>query len=163
MKINNGISEASTRKVVDALSKVLADEFILFTKTKNAHWNVEGIGFHGLHAFFESQFIQIDEIVDRIAERIRSLRHFSLPSAKDFLQHARLSETIQGDHSAVFFIRNLLSDHQSIIITLRANIDLFATEYKDYGSSDFLTSLIAEHEKMAWMLSAHLNDKLTSI
>ena len=130
MKINNGISEASTRKVVDALSKVLADEFILFTKTKNAHWNVEGIGFHGLHAFFESQFIQIDEIVDRIAERIRSLGHFSLPSAKDFLQHARLSETIQGDHSAVFFIRNLLSDHQSIIITLRANIDLFATEYK---------------------------------
>jgi len=163
MKINIGISEMSTIKVVDELSKLLADEFMLFTKTKNAHWTLEGMGFHGLHAFFEGQFIQIDEIVDRIAERIRSLGHCSLASLKDFLQHARLSETIQGDHSAVSFIRNLLSDHQSIIITLRANIDLFATEYKDYGSSDFLTSLITSHEKMAWMLSAHLSDSLTSI
>lgn len=163
MKVNIGISETSKRKVVDELSKLLADEFILFTKTKNAHWNIEGIGFHGLHVFFEGQFIQVDEIADSIAERIRDLGHFSLASLKGFLQQARLSEATQGDNSAISFIKNLLNNHQSIIITLRANIDLFATEYKDYGSSDFLTSLIAAHEKMAWMLSAHLNDNSASI
>lgn len=163
MKMNIGISEANTQIVANELSKLLADEFILFTKTKNAHWNLEGTGFHGLHVFFEDQFTQIDQIVDSIAERIRSLGHFSLASLKDFLDHSRLSEKMQGDNSANSFITNLLEDHQSIIFTLRANIDTFASEYKDYGSSDFLTSLISSHEKMAWMLRSHLKRSDESI
>ncbi|SEO10420.1 Dps family protein [Mucilaginibacter sp. OK283] len=156
MKMNIGISEANTQKVVNELSKLLADEFILFTKTKNAHWNLEGTDFHGLHVFFEEQFTQLDEIVDSIAERIRSLGHFSLASLKEFLDHTRLSEKIEGDNSGASYIKNLLEDHKSIIFTLRANIDTFASEYKDYGSSDFLTGLISAHEKMAWMLGSHL-------
>ena len=57
------------------LSKILADEFVLFTKTKNAHWNVEGIDFYDKHKFFEEQANQLNDLVDSVAERIRTLGH----------------------------------------------------------------------------------------
>jgi len=156
MKNNIGITDENKQKVVIELSKILADEFILFTKTKNAHWNLEGIGFHGLHLFFEAQFMQLDEMIDSIAERIRSLDHYSPGSLKNFLELTRLSEHSRTSNSGVDYIANILEDHRSIIMTLRENIDVFASEYKDYGSSDFLTGLISTHEKMTWKLSSHL-------
>lgn len=156
MKNNIGISEDNKQKVVNELSKILADEYVLFTKTKNAHWNLEGAGFHGLHIFFEEQFTQLDEIIDSIAERIRSLGHYSPGSLKSFLELTRLSENNGGANSGTSYITNILEDHRSIIFTLRENIDVFASSYKDYGSSDFLTGLISTHEKMAWMLNSHL-------
>jgi starvation-inducible DNA-binding protein len=50
----------------------------------------------------------------------------------------------------------LLTDHENIIIFLRENINRFANEYGDAGTSDFITGLMEEHEAMAWMLRAHL-------
>jgi starvation-inducible DNA-binding protein len=158
MKINIGISEENTGKVVNELSKLLADEFVLYTKTKNAHWNLEGAGFHGLHLFFEEQFKRLDEMIDSIAERIRALGHYSPGTIKMFLELTRLSEDQGGSNSGPSYITNILEDHKSIIFKLREIIDRFASEYKDYGSSDFLTGLTVTHEKMVWMLASHLGN-----
>jgi starvation-inducible DNA-binding protein len=54
------------------------------------------------------------------------------------------------------FITELLTDHESLIIHLRENINIFANDYKDLGTSDYVTGLMETHEKMAWMLRAHL-------
>jgi len=75
MKTNIGISENKRQSVEIELSKFLADEFVLATKTRSAHWNVEGIDFYDKHIFFETQLHQLDEIIDGVAERIRSLGH----------------------------------------------------------------------------------------
>jgi starvation-inducible DNA-binding protein len=56
MKTNIGITEAHSKAVALQLSKLLADEYILYTKTRNAHWNVEGPDFHSIHLFFEAQY-----------------------------------------------------------------------------------------------------------
>jgi starvation-inducible DNA-binding protein len=53
-------------------------------------------------------------------------------------------------------MQQLLSDHESIIITLRENIHPFATDFKDMGTSDFITGLMENHEKMAWFLRSHI-------
>lgn len=37
---------------IEALNKILANEFSLFTKTLNFHWNITGKSFHSLHVFF---------------------------------------------------------------------------------------------------------------
>ena len=55
MKTNIGITEKNLQSVAGELSKILADEYVLYTKTRNAHWNVEGPDFHTKHRFFESQ------------------------------------------------------------------------------------------------------------
>ncbi|MNE40560.1 DNA protection during starvation protein 2 [compost metagenome] len=157
MKTNIGIKQENISKVVDVLIKVLADEFVLYTKTKRAHWNVEGPDFYNKHLFFEQQYDAIDEIVDTVAERIRSLGHYTPATLKDFLALTHLTEELKEKNDSNGFIKELLLDHESIIIYLRENINFIANELQDAGTSDFITGLVENHEKMAWMLRAHLN------
>jgi starvation-inducible DNA-binding protein len=151
-----GITETNRQSVATALIKLLADEYLLYTKTRNAHWNVEGADFYEKHEFFESQFEQLDEFIDSIAERIRSLGHYAPATLKEFLSLTSLTEQTREANDSRGFIRELLSDHETIIIHLRESISLFANDYKDLGTSDFVTGLMENHEKMAWMLRAHL-------
>jgi len=157
MSTQIGISDANRRAVTKQLAHLLADEFILYTKTRKAHWNVEGPDFHAMHVFFESQYEQLDEIMDSVAERIRQLGHYPPATLKEFLALTRLTEKSGEKNNSQGFVKELLADHEGIIIFLRENINGFANDCKDLGTSDFITSLMEDHEKMAWMLRAHLN------
>jgi starvation-inducible DNA-binding protein len=156
MKASIGISPANLQGVATELSKLLADEFVLYTKTRNAHWNVESPDFHSMHVFFEQQYEQLDEIMDSVAERIRQLGHYAPATLKSFLSLTHLTEQLAERNDSLGFIKELLTDHENIIIFLRENINRFANEYKDAGTSDYITGLMEDHEKMAWFLRAHL-------
>ncbi len=156
MNTQIGISDTNRQAVANELSKLLADEFILYTKTRNAHWNVEGPDFHTMHLFFESQYEKLDDIMDSVAERIRSIGHYAPATLKSFLSLTHLSELNERKNNSTGFLEELLSDHESVIMNIRKNINIFANDYGDIGSSDFITGLLGEHEKTAWMLRAHL-------
>ena len=156
MKASIGISPANLQSVATELSKLLADEFVLYTKTRNAHWNVESPDFHSMHVFFEQQYDQLDEIMDSVAERIRQLGHYAPATLKSFLALTHLTEQLAERNDSLGFIKELLTDHENIIIFLRENINRFANEYKDAGTSDYITGLMEDHEKMAWFLRSHL-------
>jgi starvation-inducible DNA-binding protein len=155
MKTSIGIKEENRKAVAIQLSKLLADEFVLYTKTRNAHWNVEGPDFHAMHLFFESQYNQLDEIMDSVAERIRSIGHYAPATLQSFLQLTHLSELGERDNTSKDFMKELLNDHESIIEFIRGNINSFANDLGDAGTSDFITGLMEEHEKMGWMLRAY--------
>jgi starvation-inducible DNA-binding protein len=155
MKPNLGILEEHLREVAEELNKLLADEVVLYTKTRNYHWNIEGPNFHEMHIFYESQFQQLDEIMDMVAERIRVLGHYTEARLSDYLKLTDLVE--EGYTNAQGLqVMGLLSSHETIIGKLRRQITLFAETYKDLGSSDFVTQLLGKHETMAWMLRAYL-------
>ncbi len=156
MNANIGISPENTKAVAEILFVVLADEYLLYTKTRNAHWNVEGIDFYAKHTFFEKQFGELDEFIDEVAERIRSLGHYTPATLKSFLSLTRLTEQLTNNNSSEGFIKELLNDHESIIIKLRENINHIANDLHDAGTSDFITGLMEKHEKMAWFLRGHL-------
>ena len=150
--MNIGISEINRKNIADELSKLLANEYMLFTKTKNAHWNVEGLDFYDKHQLFDNQANQLASTIDSVAERIKTLGFVAPASLKAFLELTSLQDTDLASNSSVAFINDLLSAHETIIIQLRNNISLFADSYGDSGSSDFITSLLQEHEKTAWIL-----------
>ncbi|HVU95848.1 MAG TPA: DNA starvation/stationary phase protection protein [Puia sp.] len=156
MNASIGITPANLQAVAAQLSKLLADEFLLYTKTRNAHWNVEGPDFHSMHIFFEQQYEALDETMDSVAERIRQLGHYAPATLQSFLSLTHLTEKLGERNDSLGFIKELLTDHENIIIFLRENINKFANDYGDAGTSDFITGLMEEHEKMAWMLRAHL-------
>jgi len=156
MNASIGIAPSNLQAVAVELSKLLADEFILYTKTRNAHWNVEGADFHSMHIFFEQQYEALDETMDSVAERIRQLGHYAPATLQRFLQLTHLTEKSGERNDSAGFIKELLTDHENIIIFIRENINKIANEYGDAGTSDFITGLMEEHEKMAWMLRAHL-------
>lgn len=151
-----GISAANRKKVAEVLSALLADEFLLYLKTRNAHWNVEGADFHAMHTFFEEQYDQLDETMDEVAERMRMLGHYAPATLKAYQQLTHLTEASRAKNDSAGFIKELLNDHESVIEQLRENVNRVANDWKDVGTSDFLTSLLETHEKMAWMLRAHL-------
>jgi starvation-inducible DNA-binding protein len=156
METNIGITQKNRQVVALEMSKLLADEFILYTKTRNAHWNIEGGDFHAMHLFFESQYEQLDELMDSVAERIRTIGHYAPATIKSYLKLTHLTESGEDRNGSLDFIRELLSDHESIIEFLRSKITPFASTYKDLGTSDYITGLMETHEKMAWMLRSHL-------
>ena len=55
-KIDTGISRENLQKISNILNDDLADEYVLLTKTRNYHWNVEDPRFNDLHKFFEEQY-----------------------------------------------------------------------------------------------------------
>lgn len=155
--MNIGISEINRKKTAYELSKLLANEYVLFTKTKNAHWNVAGLDFYDKHQLFDIQADQLASIIDSIAERIRTLGFAAPASLKAFLELTSLQETELTSNKSIEFINDLLSAHETVIIQLRNYIGLFADTYGDFGSSDFITSLMQDHEKTAWILRTLLN------
>jgi starvation-inducible DNA-binding protein len=156
MQPKTGINSAHLAVVAHSLSQLLADEFVLYTKTKKAHWNVEGPDFYSKHLFFEQQYTQLDDIIDTLAERIRILGHYAPGTLKEYLELTHLSETAPENNGSLSYIKGLLADHESILIYLRENINHYATTLKDQGTGDYVTGLVEAHEKMAWMLRAHL-------
>ena len=156
MKTTIGITPEHLAQVAHSLNKLLADEHILYIQTRNAHWNVEGPDFHAQHKFFEEQYGQLEEIIDDVAERIRSLGHYAEATMQAFLKLTHLTEQTREKNDSSGFMKMLLEDHETIIIHIRENINLYANDWHDQGSSDFITGLMEGHEKMAWMLRAHL-------
>lgn len=155
-KINIGLSVEQREGVAGILRQVLADEYVLYTKTRRYHWNVEGPNFHDLHKFFEDQYDEIDESIDEVAERLRKLGHYSPGSLKEFLADARLAEDSGAQIPAAKMIANLLADHEALVSSLRVDLDSANTTFGDAGTQDFLTGLMQDHEKAAWMLRSLL-------
>ncbi|HTL10713.1 MAG TPA: DNA starvation/stationary phase protection protein [Chitinophagaceae bacterium] len=154
MKATIGIPETHLHAVAEALNKLLADEVVLYMTTRNYHWNIEGPNFHEMHLLYEKQFTQLDDIMDQVAERIRTIGHYTEARLVDYLQLTSLVEqpyTNTQDSQ----LKNLLAAHETIIHSLRSMIPLFADVHKDLGSSDFATQLLGRHETMAWMLRSY--------
>ena len=155
MQANLGIPDPHLQVVALELNKLLADEFVLYAKTRNYHWNVEGSNFMEMHKLYEGQYEQLDEIIDNVAERIRALGHYAQARLKDYTRLTNLEEQEYTTEQKAQ-LQNLLVDHETIIKELRRMITLFADEHKDLGSSDFVTGLMQEHEKIAWFIRSYL-------
>jgi starvation-inducible DNA-binding protein len=153
--VNIGLSEETRTKVSNIIQILLADEHLLYLKSRNFHWNVQGMAFLPLHELFEEQYSKLAEVIDDVAERIRSLGFFTEGSMAAFQRLTRLKEAGHLDGNAQAMIDQLLNDHEQIIRNLREDA-LTVEALGDEGTVDFLISLIQEHEKMAWMLRVHI-------
>lgn len=150
-----GISEQNRKAVCKGLKQILADEFLLYTKTRDYHWNVKALNFSELHAFYETQYEDLADIIDEVAERIRMLGFNPPGKVSDFLLRTQLVEQ-EYTSNAEEQLKVLIADHEIIIRTLRSYIPEFEGKYGDSGSSDFATALMERHEKMNWMLQSFL-------
>ncbi len=154
MKVDIALTEQQREGVCTVLRTLLADEFVLYTKARNYHWNVVGPQFHDLHKLFEEQYEALEEIVDNVAERIRALGGVSPGTLEEFRKATRLREEPGKVPSAREMVKNLAQDHEAIVRQLRQDIPVVQEQHQDVGTADFLTGLMEQHEKHAWMLRA---------
>lgn len=143
------------------LNALLADEFVLYVRTLNCHWNVRGMQFHSLHAFFEKLYRQQAEAIDDIAEKVRSLGGFAMATLEEYLGNTRLREKPgEPPPDPRVMISTLAADYETILKQIRGAIRTVKEKYDDPSTDNFLCGLLEEHEKTLWMLQAHLDREL---
>ncbi len=126
MNTNIGLTDEQREGVVLMLNTLLADEYLLYTKTRNYHWNVVGPQFNDLHKFFEEQYNELNDIVDDVAERARSLGGNAIGTLVEFLKQARLKEHQSEYPQAREMIANLLADPAATIRQVRVDLETCA-------------------------------------
>jgi starvation-inducible DNA-binding protein len=156
MKIDIGISQEKLQDASKLLSTILADEVMLYTKTRKFHWNVSGNSFMELHLLFEGQYDELEVIIDEVAERINQLGHRAIGTMKEFLDHTNLKENPGENPAPKDMVSELLQDHETVIKNIRKSV-AECEEMKDAGTTDFLTSVMMKHEKTAWILRRYLS------
>ena len=154
---NIGLDSDVRHSVVEILNNTLANEAVLTIKTRSAHWNVSGAGFFEQHILFDSQYKQLNDVSDEIAERARMLGGIALGSLHEFIENTRVEE----QPGVVPDILRLLADHEASIRFLREDARKCTEEYEDEGTFELLVGVMRLHEKMAWILRSYIEPVLT--
>jgi starvation-inducible DNA-binding protein len=149
--MNVEITQQNRKQMSTSLNKLLASEYVLYTKTFKFHWNVVGKWFGPLHTLFEKQYGLLATNVDMIAERVRALDFYAYGTLTEFIEHSVIPEEPDTNPSDSDMIKILVGDHETVIMHIRQYIALSA-QLNDMGTNNFLATLIEVHEKMAWML-----------
>lgn len=156
--LDTGLTEAKRKMAAEGLITLLANNYVLYLKTHNFHWNVVGAMFQPLHSLFETQYIDLWNAADKIAERIRALGFFVPASQQDFSTHSQIQETAGVEPpKANEMIRQLVSDHE-VIIRLARKLLPKIEETDDQVTVDLLSERMEVHEKNAWMLRSFLEN-----
>lgn len=137
-------------KIADGLSRLLADTYAVYLKTHGYHWNVRGPNFASLHTLFMTQYTEMWNAIDLVAERIRALGELAPQGYGAF---GKLSGIQDGDpsKSADTMLQELLADHATLIATAKA-----AREGADDVTAAVIDARIDAHQKHAWMIRATL-------
>lgn len=153
-KIDIGIEEGARKEIAAGLSRLLADSFTLYLETHNFHWNVTGPMFQTLHLLFETQYTELWNALDLVAERIRAIGAYAPATYKQLGELASIPET-EGVPEATEMIRLLVQGNEAVTRTARALYPL-VEKANDEVSADLLTQRMQIHEKNAWMLRSLL-------
>ena len=156
MKLQIGITEAHLKNSISILSSILANEMTFHIKLRKFHWNVSGQSFMELHKLFEGQYTQLEVSIDETAERISKLGGKTIGTMKEFSELSIIKESPNQYPGQKEMLKELLEDHETLIVQLRKDVDASADENKDAGTADFLTGLMLAHETMAWTLRRYL-------
>lgn len=151
-ELNIGITAEDRKISADILNTLLADEFVVLVQTLNYHWNLVGPEFNDYHKLFNEQYHTIFEMIDKVAERTRSIGGLALGSMAAFRARANLKEDTGDIPTPGEMVRKVLSQHEIIISKIRIGINQTAENSRDMGTNNFLTDIMSKHEKMAWML-----------
>ena len=155
--VNIGISDKDRAAIAQGLSGLLADTYTLYLTTHNFHWNVTGPMFNSLHAMFMTQYTELWNAVDPIAERIRALGH---PAPGSYTQYAQLSSLPDAPTTppkALEMVRILAEGHEAVARTAR-NLFPVVDKASDEPTADVLVQRLAVHEQTAWMLRSLLEE-----
>jgi len=154
MAMDIGIDQKDRTKIAQGLSRMLADTYLLYLKTHNFHWNVEGPMFQTLHQMFMEEYTEAWNAIDLIAERIRALGHYAPGTYKEYVKLGSIKET-DGVPKAEQMVKLLIQAQEAVVRTARSVLPI-AEDANDQPTLDLLTQRMQIHEKNAWMLRSLL-------
>ncbi len=150
----NDIPEQRRSELNALMNQQLANAVDLQTQMKQAHWNVKGPHFIGLHELFDQIDEAVEGYVDLIAERIVQLGGIAEGTARMAAERSRLEEyplDIADGHAHVEAVARALSTFGHEV---RKTIDE-AEELDDADTADIFTEISRGIDKWLWFVEAH--------
>lgn len=143
-------------EISELIKELLADQFVLYVRARNYHWNVTGPQFYGLHATFENIYNELAEDIDKVAERIRVLGLKVPGTMKEFWELSTLVENV-GDFPEYFvMVQTIINDLETIIEKLNSSAHKMQNPLNDEVSAGMFYGFMEKYQKTVWMLRSLL-------
>lgn len=146
------------KSAIELLNQQLADILDPGCQAKQAHWNVKGPHFIGLHELFDKVAEELEEFADDIAERGVELDGVALGTIQVVSKSSRLPVYPLELVSGTGHVKELSESLSKFGATTRAAIET-AGKLGDADTADLFTKVSRGIDKLLWMLEAHLQAK----
>jgi starvation-inducible DNA-binding protein len=153
----NPLPKKTRQLAVERLNTTVAELLDLFARIKQAHWNLRGLSFIGLHKLLDEFATTILAEIDEAAERATALGGMVEGTLRDAVKQSGLGkkEEPASKSGQRDWLHELANTHAACSEHVRSAIkDLTAAE--DFGTADLLTTTLRHLDKQLWLLEAHL-------
>lgn len=149
-----GLEKSTTKELSDDLNVLLANFQVYYQNLRGVHWNIKGQHFFQLHDKFEELYIDAQEKVDMIAERILTLGKTPLHTFDDYLKTSKVKpgKNVSEAKESVELILNSIQE----LLKIEREILTRSDELGDEGTNAMMSDFISEQEKTVWMLKSFL-------
>ncbi|MBG1231112.1 DNA starvation/stationary phase protection protein Dps [Aestuariivirga litoralis] len=155
MKTNNTLQSNAKKVSIEVLNANLADGIDLALITKQAHWNIKGPSFIGIHELLDQFRNQLDTHNDTMAERVVQLGGTALGTTQTTAKSTHLKPYPTDIHESVDHLNALVERYSEVADHARKAIDQ-TDEAGDKGTADIFTAYSRALDKALWFLESHL-------
>ena len=146
---------------VELLQARLADGIDMALITKQAHWNLKGPQFIGVHLMLDNFRKEQDEYVDMMAERITQLGGTARGTVQEVGKKTALTPYPVDIYQVSDHVHALIDRYAAVANAIRSNIDE-VDEAGDADTADLLTEVSRGIDKQLWFLEAHTQERSAS-
>ena len=138
----------------DSLKVLLASTQSFAIKSQNFHWNIEGSNFPQYHEFFDTLYGDVSETIDKIAEYIRILGHYTPGSLTRYAELSIIQDQTKIPRAELMFQETLQDIEQMIHLV----VEMFdqATQERQQGIANYMAELQDLYAKKAWFIRSIL-------
>lgn len=148
------LSTDAKTQIADALNQSVAETAVTTMLAQNFHWNVKGMAFAPLHAFFQEIYEDHFVAQDDLAERVRAIDAHVEGTLAGMLQRSKVSE--HDGHATDKEMIKMMQEAQETLASTLAGCGELAAKHGDTLTEDLCIARGQTHEKFAWLLRAHL-------
>ncbi len=146
---------------IELLQARLADAIDMALITKQAHWNLKGPQFIGVHLMLDKFRDEQDEYVDMMAERITQLGGTARGTVQEVGKKTALKPYPVDIYQVSDHIHALIDRYATVANAIRDNIDE-VDEAGDADTADLFTEVSRGIDKQLWFLEAHTQERSAS-
>jgi starvation-inducible DNA-binding protein len=158
----NDTKSNAKRVSLDALQARLADGIDLSLVIKQAHWNLKGPQFIGIHLMLDGFRTELDDYNDKVAERITQLGGTARGTVQAVDKETGLAPYPLDTYAIADHLAALIDRYAVYASAVRKNID-DTDDAGDAGTSDLFTEISRGVDKQLWFLEAHVQEPTGAI
>lgn len=140
-----------------ALQIAMANTFIMYYKSHQYHWNVEGLYFSQYHEFFGDLYAELQSAIDSTAEQLRAIDGYAPVSLVEILRYATIDEDMGITPLIRSMLGNLMVANSETMNSLNKVCEL-AEQQGNQGLLNFAAGRLDVHSKHAWMLKSSIKN-----